>query len=179
LKLLNAGRAASGKAPIQIGIGINTDEVVSGNIGSMKRMDYTAIGDGVNLAARLESSSKTYGAQLIISEFTKRALRGAYKLREIDRVIVKGKTEPVAIFEVLDHHDPESFPRIDDVLTLFQDGVGSYRRREWRAGLHSFEEALRMNPGEPLSKLYAARCRHFLASPPEENWNGVWVMTAK
>ncbi len=100
LKEWNAERAAEGKKPVNIGIGLNTDSVVSGNIGSPKRMDYTLIGDGVNLASRLESACKQYHAKILISENTYKKLRGTYRIREIDRVVVKGKTEPVAVFEV-------------------------------------------------------------------------------
>ena len=89
---------------------MNTDNVVNGNIGSSKRMDFTMIGDGVNLAARLEGSCKTYGAQIIISEFTQTKLKGIYALRELDRIVVKGKTEPVSIFEVLDFMTTRLFP---------------------------------------------------------------------
>ena len=96
LQALNALRATRGQKPILMGIGLNTDTIVSGNIGSPKRMDYTAIGDGVNLASRLESACKEYSAQILCSENTYRKLRGSYRAREIDRVVVKGKTEPVA-----------------------------------------------------------------------------------
>src|SRR5258706_3938681 len=101
----NAERVSQGKPPVDIGIGLNTDMVVSGNIGSKKRMDYTIIGDGVNLAARLESACKQYAARILISEFTYRKLRGTYRTREIDLVVVKGKTKPVGVYEVLDYHD--------------------------------------------------------------------------
>ena len=104
--------------PVDIGIGLNTDHVVAGTIGSKKRMDYTIIGDGVNLAARLESACKQYGAHLLISEFTQKSLRGTYYSRELDLVVVKGKTKPVAIFEVRDyqsgqalHRTQRTFPR--------------------------------------------------------------------
>jgi len=87
----NKERLTAGKKPVDIGIGINTDLVVSGNIGSQKRMDYTMIGDGVNLAARLESACKQYYARILISENTYNKLRGTYRSREIDRVVVKGE----------------------------------------------------------------------------------------
>ena len=179
LKALNDRRIAAGKRPIHIGIGINTDEVVSGNIGSMKRMDYTAIGDGVNLASRLESSCKQYGANLIISEFTKNALNTRVKMREIDKVIVKGKTEPVAIFEILEHHDDEAFPHLSEILDIFQNGVNLFRKQDWPESVKAFQEVLNLNPNDHLSEMYIARCQHFLASPPGEDWNGVWVMTSK
>ncbi|MFZ2406454.1 MAG: GAF domain-containing protein, partial [Methylobacter sp.] len=96
LQAWNIKRAEEGKMPVDIGIGLNTDTVVSGNIGSQKRMDFTIIGDGVNLAARLESACKQYGAHILVSEFTYAKLKDTYRNREIDYVIVKGKTEPVA-----------------------------------------------------------------------------------
>jgi hypothetical protein len=108
----NKVRNAEGKLPVDIGIGLNTDNVVSGTIGSKKRMDYTIIGDGVNLAARLESACKQYGAHILISEFTNKLLRGTYYSRELDLVVVKGKTQPVAIYEILDYHTEESYPNM-------------------------------------------------------------------
>jgi adenylate cyclase len=179
LRKLNKARQASGKRQIKIGVGINTDEVVSGNIGSMKRMDYTAIGDGVNLASRLESSCKTYGAELIISEFTKRALHDCFKMREIDLVRVQGKLAPVAIYEVLDHCDEEAFPHIPQMIEMFGEGLSYYRGRHWHAGIECFEEILKLNPMDRLSEMYVSRCQHFIDNPPDDDWSGVWVMTTK
>src|SRR5439155_1421600 len=108
----NREREQRGEPTLDMGVGRNTDSVVAGNIGSPKRMDYTIIGDGVNLASRLESACKHYGGRIILSEFTHAKLKGVYRLREIDRVIVKGKTKPVAVFECLDYHDANSFPNL-------------------------------------------------------------------
>jgi adenylate cyclase len=174
----NSVRAADGKPPIDMGIGVNTGAVVAGNIGSPKRMDCTMIGDGVNLAARLESACKQYDARILISDFTHRQLNGVYRTREVDRVVVKGKTEPVAIHEVLDYHTDATFPNLMDVVNDFRDGIASYRRGAWDAAIGSFQRCLQAHPGDSLSAIYIDRCELLRTHPPE-NWDGIWVMTSK
>jgi adenylate cyclase len=175
----NAVRLKHGKKPVDMGIGLNTDIIVSGNIGSPKRMDYTMIGDGVNLAARLESACKHYTARILISENTYRKLHGTYRIREIDRVIVKGKTEPVAIFEVLDYLSEESYPNLMEVVLYFKDGLGYYRNRDWKHATAAFGEVLKLLPTDKLSQMYIERCDHLNKNPPGDDWNGVWVMVSK
>lgn len=175
----NSHRINEGKMPVDIGIGLNTDNVVSGNIGSKKRMDYTIIGDGVNLAARLESACKQYGAHILISEFTYKLLRGTYYTRELDLVIVKGKTKPVAIHEVLDFHTEETYPNLIDALRYFKAGLVKYRQMKWGDAISSFKEVLEINPNDKAAKLYIERSQHFSAKPPGQDWNGVWVMESK
>jgi adenylate cyclase len=179
LREWNLARVGQGKRPVNIGIGLNTDVVVSGNIGSNKRMDFTIIGDGVNLAARLESACKSYAARILISEFTRKRLRGTYRMREADRVIVKGKTQPVAVYEVLDYHDESTFPHLMDVVNQFNDGLGKYRAGRWDEAVAAFQEALRLHPDDQLSQIYVQRCLSLKARPPEGPWDGVWVMEEK
>ncbi len=179
LNVFNSRRISEGKKAIDIGVGINTDTVVSGNIGSPRRMDYTVIGDGVNLASRLEGACKQYHARLLISEYTFRKLRGTYRTREIDRVVVKGKTQPVAIFEIVDYHNENSFPNLMDVLNSFRHGVKCYRERRWEDGIKAFNEALSLNPADFPSKMYLERCEYFRKSSPPPEWNGVWIMEEK
>jgi adenylate cyclase len=179
LRALNLRRLDRGQKPILMGIGLNTDKVVSGNIGSPKRMDYTVIGDGVNLAARLESACKEYSAQILCSEFTYRKLKGTYRMREVDRVVVKGKTEPVGVHEVLDFHTEESFPNMPEVIHHFRSGLGYYRKGEFDRAIKQFHEALALHPGDKLSSTYIGRCEYLKAHPPEGLWDGVWVMDSK
>ena len=179
LEKWNVTRVAEGKKPVNIGIGLNTDDVVSGNIGSKKQMNFTIIGDGVNLAARLESACKQYAARILMSEFTQKRLRGTYRMREIDLVVVKGKTKPVAVYEVLDYHREETFPNLMDVVNQFNDGVAKYRAMRWDAAIAAFREALRLNPGDRLSEIYIERCETLQANPPAGDWDGVWVMDEK
>lgn len=175
----NVKRQEQGLKTVDMGIGLNTDTVVSGNIGSPKRMDYTVIGDGVNLASRLESACKAYSARILASESTVSNLRGTYRLRDIDLVVVKGKTQPVRVFELLDYHDARSFPNMMDVVNHFGEGMEDYRAGRWEKAIARFERCIELNPADGLSHTYVERCRTLLASPPPGDWSGVWIMKDK
>jgi adenylate cyclase len=175
----NIEREAQGKKPVEIGLGLNTDSIVSGNIGSPKRMDYTVIGDGVNLASRLESACKQYGARILISENTYRKLRGTYRVREVDLVVVKGKTEPVGVFEVLDYYTEDSFPNIADFIGHYRNGILAYRRQNWDKAVEAFSQGLKLRATDKLCQLYVERCHDYKAAPPGDEWDGVWVLKSK
>ena len=174
----NKERIQDGRRPIDMGIGINTGALVAGNIGSPKRMDFTMIGDGVNLAARLESACKQYSARILISEYTLGQLNGVYRTREVDHVVVKGKTQPVAVYEVLDYHTPQTFPNLMDAVNHFRDGIEKYRSGNWESAVNAFRETLRANPDDTLAETYIDRCLVLKENPPAD-WNGIWVMTSK
>ncbi len=174
----NEQREKNGKMPIDMGLGLNTDKVVSGNIGSSKRMDYTMIGDGVNLAARLESACKAYSARILISDFTYKKLKGTYQIRYIDDVIVKGKTEPVGVREVLDYHTSHTFPNLMDTVNHFNEGRVSFKSGNWEKGIKSFKECLKANPEDKLSSTYIDRCKIMKQKDPKD-WDGIWVMDSK
>ncbi len=179
LKQFNETRAAAGKSPVDIGIGLNTDSVVSGNIGSPRRMDYTIIGDGVNLASRLESACKQYASRILISENTFKKLRGTYRIREVDSVVVKGKHQPVGIYEVLDYHSPETFPNLMDAVNYWKSGLEYYRHGDWDRAIKAFGEAGSANPHDKLPPMYIERCQELQENPPGAEWTGVWVMKTK
>jgi adenylate cyclase len=178
LREWNKEREKKGQKAIDMGIGLNTDNIVSGNIGSPKRMDFTMIGDGVNLAARLESACKQYSARILISEFTHKKLKGTYRMRDVDLVVVKGKTKPVGVYEVLDYHTDDTYPNLMDNVNYFNEAVKQYRKGEWDKAVVKFQEAIKANPSDKLAETYIERCEHLKAEPPEE-WNGVWVMKSK
>ncbi len=175
----NVEREHAHEPRIEIGIGLNTDSVVAGNIGSAKRMDFTIIGDGVNLASRLESACKHYGARILVSESTQASLKGVYRLREVDRVVVKGKREPVSVFECLDYHDASSFPNLMEAVGAFNEGLARYRDAHFQQAARWFEEALKANPGDHLAALYIERCAALESEPPPADWDRTWVMAEK
>jgi adenylate cyclase len=179
LAILNVKRISEDKLPIKIGIGISTGEVLCGNIGSEKRMEYTAIGDGVNLASRLEGANKIYGTDIMISEFTYQHVKDQVFVRELDCIQVKGKTEPVRVFEVLSLIGEELAGSKQTLLDRYVDGVARYRERRFLEAVASFEKALAIDDTDTPSRLYAERCRFFAATPPGPEWNGVWKLTEK
>ena len=166
LKVFNDKRSAEGKMPIDHGMGINTDSIVSGNIGSPKRMDYTVIGDGVNLAARIESACKQYGAHILISEFTYKAVKATYRTRQVDYVIVKGKTEPVGVYEVLDFHDENSYPNMVEALGNFNDGYRAWNNGNWDQAIKLFNVVKKINSNDKAAQLYIDRCNYMKKNPP-------------
>jgi adenylate cyclase len=175
---LNRRRVLRGAEIIRIGVGISSGEVIAGNIGSLKRMEYTVIGDRVNLAPRLEAANKYYGTQILLSEFTVDALTRPARVRELDRLRVRGRQEPLLIYEALDYHTEESFPCLAETLEAFAAGLASYRQHHWRQAITSFRAALAANPADQPSALYLERCQHYLDSPPPSDWDGVWEVVS-
>jgi adenylate cyclase len=178
LKNYNDKRVQEGLLPIDHGMGLNTGQIVSGNIGSEKRMDYTVIGDAVNLASRIEGSCKIYGAHILISDSTFKALKDTYRTRQIDKLIVKGKTVPVGIYEVLDYHNKESFPNMIEVLEMFNNGIEYYNEGNWSNAIKQFNKAQKGNPEDQCSSMYAERCEILKKEDPKD-WDGVWVAESK
>ena len=174
----NMRRAKEGKLPIDHGMGLNTDNIMSGNIGSPKRMDYTVIGDGVNLAARVESACKKYGAHILTTEYSFNAFKATYRTRQVDNMIVKGKTKPVKVYEVLDYHTKESFPNMIEVLEMFNNGMEFYNEAKWDDAIKFFKKAEKANPKDKASIMYIDRCKALKKQNPKD-WNGVWVSKSK
>jgi adenylate cyclase len=164
----NETRRQRGHAPIGIGFGLATGEVVSGNIGSEKRMNFTVIGDDVNIAQYLEKQNKFYGTGILISEATKMEVGDAYVTRLIDRILFKGKKNPVNVYEVLG----ETGCPVHPAVMTFCEGLGLYHQRNFRDAGRLFEQGA---ASDPPCRCYLERCRHFEANPPPPDWNGVWM----
>jgi len=179
LRELNLRRAAVGQEPIHIGIGISTGDVVAGSIGSPKRLEYTVIGDRVNLAERLQNANKYYGTGVLMCETTAARLSTPVRMRDLDLIRVRGMQAPVSLCEVMEHHTAESFPHMDEVIFAFTEAVALYRDRNWDQAIRLFTEALKANPADRPSSLYLQRCEIYRKTPPPDNWDGVWSLAAE
>ncbi|HIK12130.1 MAG TPA: GAF domain-containing protein [Oscillatoriaceae cyanobacterium M33_DOE_052] len=183
LAQFNAERKAAGKMQISIGIGIHADEVVSGNIGSSKRMELTSIGDGVNLASRLEGTSKMYGTDIVISQKTYEKCQDKIWARELDFITVKGKSEPVKIYELVGLRSgplgADLTQKQHDLIGHYHQGRNYYLKRQFAGALREFGQVLELDPKNKGASLHMERCQHFLVSPPGDDWNGVEKLTEK
>jgi adenylate cyclase len=172
LETFNAEVMAEGTPPFGMGLGINTATVVVGNMGSSQRFDYTCLGDGVNLASRLEGQSKPYGVKIIIGPETAQQVLDTYQVIELDLIAVKGKTEPARIYTVLEKKDSKA----EIAHNRFLD---AYRSGDWgRAMAMAYEMGPLWN-GE-LKGYYAAMLERMdEAKAAPENWDGVYRATSK
>ena len=174
LEDLNKKWESEGKRKINIRVGINSGEAIIGNIGSKERFDYTAIGDTINLAARLESANKFYATQIMISE---KSLTEGFETRRLDRVRVKGKTEPIDIYELL----AEKGKLPEKVVTLvgeFHQAIEYYRNGKFAEAKERFEKLLAEVGHDGPTKTYIARIEKLIANPPE-GWDGTWTFDSK
>ncbi|MGB3298288.1 MAG: adenylate/guanylate cyclase domain-containing protein [Phormidesmis sp.] len=179
LVVFNRDRLAKGQPELRIGIGLSSGEVVSGNIGSQRKMDYTVIGDGVNLSARLESITKQYGCDIVLSEHTYERCKDQVWVRELDLLRVKGKQEPVKIYELI---GDISMPLSDDVkafLNLYNQGREAYKKKAFHLAISLFDQALAMQPDDSAVTLHLQRAQAYIQRPPAEGWDGVHTMTTK
>ena len=177
LKLLQQEFKVRGLPEIDIGIGLNSAEMSVGNMGSDIVRSYTVMGDAVNLGSRLEGINKEYGTRIIISEFTYQDIKEDFTAREVDWVKVKGKNQPIRIFELICEGKPESQKQLQ--LEAFQNGFDLYHQQKWIESLEQFKKALEIEPTDPVSQLYVERCEDYKQNPPPADWDGVFTMKTK
>jgi adenylate cyclase len=178
LSELQRGWVSEGLPAMEIGIGINTGIASVGNMGSSLRYGYTAMGDTVNLASRLEGLNKEYGTSILISESTRADVTNdQIIIREIDFIRVKGKNQPVTIFEILSRQAAANDGKA--LVEMFGQGREAYKTRNWHAAKTAFEEVLRRWPDDGPSRVFRGRCDEYLAEEPDADWDGVHVMKYK
>lgn len=169
---------AEGLPELKVRMGVNTGPMIVGNMGSEERFDYTVMGDAVNLASRLEGANKAFGSFIMISETTYELVKHAVDVRELDLIRVKGKNEPIRVYELLARAG-ELPPDRSQVVEAFLRGLARYRDMDFAGAETFFHQALTLDPEDGPSRTYVGRCQAYRSSPPPADWDRVFTMTTK
>ncbi|MCD6526918.1 MAG: adenylate/guanylate cyclase domain-containing protein [Desulfuromonas sp.] len=175
---LKQQQSLPGLDQLEMGIGLNTGEVTIGNLGCDEFMDYTVIGDSVNLASRLEGLNKLYGTHILLSESTAAMLGDDFVVREIDRVIVKGKATPTTIYELMGFHDQLTSLQQQE-LELFAQALALYRQQQWSQAAQCFTQLRTLSPQDGPSQLFLQRIATRQHAPADPDWDGITRLTSK
>jgi adenylate cyclase len=167
------------KPMLKARIGINTGEVIVGNMGSRDVFDYTVMGDHVNLGARLEGANKFYGTNIMISEFTQKIVKDQFYTRPLDLIKVKGKDKPIKVYELIAFKEDKLKDNYLQMLQSYEEGIEFYKSRSWDDAIDSFEKCLKLVHVDAPSEEYKRRCIEYKFNQPAEGWDGVTVMTEK
>lgn len=179
LEEFNQRRIIQTQPQIHIGIGISSGDVVSGNIGSRKRMDYTVIGDSVNLSSRLEAVTKDYGCDILLSEFTYQLCSDRIWVRQLDKIRVKGKHQAVNIYELIGDRTTPLNTNTQEFLFHYHTGRAAYLSRNFSHAIACFQAAKCIQPQDQAVDIHLERARNYQQTPPPESWDGVWTMLTK
>ena len=178
LKILAQEWSSQGRPAFRTRIGLNTGDVVVGNIGSNQRLSYTAMGDPVNLASRLEGLNKEYATSIIISQSVLNELPDEFVYRLLDIVVVKGKSEPVPIYELVSRKGDVTGSDAE-FFEMFSKAVNSYLEKDWDKAIFRFEKLLGLRPDDQACKIFIERCREYKDNPPGHDWGGEYVFLHK
>lgn len=179
LKFLREKWNNEGRPQLRARIGINTGEVIVGNMGSRDVFDYTVMGDPVNLGSRLEGANKFYGTYIMISEFTHEFVKDEFHARELDLIRVKGKEQPIKVFELLSSKKDKMSDAFMQMLETYNKGLSHYKSQQWAEAIDCFESCLKLFPDDAPSAEYRSRCIEYKFNSPGPDWDGVTVMTEK
>jgi adenylate cyclase len=167
--------AATGKPILRARIGINSGHVIVGNMGCANRLNYTILGDSVNVASRLEGLNRYYSTEFCISEYTSSLLDGRMVLRPMDRVSVKGKTSGILVLEVLEEKSKASSETVA-LAESFRTAFELYSNRDFTAAMQHYDDALVKNPEDGLARVMSERCQQYIKNPPPNHWDGIYRM---